>query len=106
MPTLRLGDEIWIPIQQQDLYTLLYDSFFYIEERLMVKKKNIDDAWKYCNCVTFMFDEIRYELNGVKIDCNEHCNYSTKNYTSITYNKALIALNAEWNSRSDTKKGF
>jgi len=38
------------------------------------------------NCVAFMFDEIRYELNGVEIDCNKNVDIITlKNYVSMTY---------------------
>jgi len=44
-----------------------------------------------------MFDEIRYELNVVEIDRNRNGEITStiKNYVSMTYNKALIALNAE-----------
>ena len=56
-----------------------------------------------------MFDEIRYELNSVKIDCNRNVGITStiKNYDvrSMMYDKTLIALNAEWNNRSDTEKG-
>ncbi|KYN13487.1 hypothetical protein ALC57_14333 [Trachymyrmex cornetzi] len=59
--TFGHSDEIRIPIQQQDLYTLPCDSFLYVEGRLTVKKKN-DQMLSTLgnNCVAFMFDEIRY----------------------------------------------
>jgi len=43
-----------------------------------------------------MFDEIRYELNGVKIDRNRNVGITStiKNYVSLTYDKALIMQNA------------
>ena len=43
-----------------------------------------------------MFDEIRYELNGVKIDRNRNIEIINiiKNYVSMMYDKALIVLNA------------
>ncbi|EGI61751.1 hypothetical protein G5I_09967 [Acromyrmex echinatior] len=84
-------------------YTLAnYDNFFYIEGRLMVKKKNQMSTTLGNNCVAFMFDEIRYELNGVEVDRNKNIGITRniKNYVSMTY-EALITLNAEWNSRSD-----
>ena len=59
------------------------------------------------NCVMFMFDEIRYELNGVEIDRNRNVDTTStlkKNFV-LMYDKALIALNARWNFRSDTEKG-
>jgi len=66
------------------------DSFLYVEERLIVKKKNDQMS---------MFDEIRYELNSVKIDCNRNVGITStiKNYDvrSMMYDKTLIALNAE-----------
>jgi len=46
------------------------------------------------------FDEFRYELNGVKIDRNRNVEITNiKNYASMTYDKALIALNTGWNFR-------
>ncbi|KYN21207.1 hypothetical protein ALC57_06424, partial [Trachymyrmex cornetzi] len=106
--TFGCNDEIRIPIQQQDLYTLPCESFLYVEGRLTVKKKNDQTPTTLVNnCVTFMFDEIRYELNGVKIDRSRNVGITTtlKNYVSLTYDKALIALNAGWNTRSDKEEG-
>ncbi|KYN18876.1 hypothetical protein ALC57_08806 [Trachymyrmex cornetzi] len=106
--TFGYTDEIRIPIQQQDLYTLPCESFLYVEGRLTVKKKNDQTPTTLVNnCVAFMFDEIRYELNGVEIDRSRNVGITStlKNYVSPTYDKALIALNAGWNTRSDTEKG-
>ncbi|KYN15785.1 hypothetical protein ALC57_11991 [Trachymyrmex cornetzi] len=106
--TFGYSDEIRIPIQQQDLYTLPCGSFLYVEGRLTVKKKNDQTPTTLVNnCVAFMFDEIRYELNGVEIDRSRNAGITStlKNYVSLTYDKALIALNAGWNSRSDTEEG-
>jgi len=49
------------------------------------------------NCVAFVFDEIRYELNSVKIDRNRNIRITSiiKNYVLLTYDKALIMWNAE-----------
>ncbi|KYN14185.1 hypothetical protein ALC57_13604 [Trachymyrmex cornetzi] len=107
--TFGHSDEIRIPIQQQDLYTLPCDSFLYVEGKLTVKKKNDQmSSTLGNNCVVFMFDEIRYVLNGVEIDRNRNVGITStiKNYVSMTYDKALIALNAGWNSRSDTEEGY
>ena len=44
--------------------------------------------------MAFMFDEIRYELNGVDIDRNGNEELPVSSRTvSMTYYKALIALN-------------
>jgi len=58
--------------------------------------------------IAFIFDEIWYELNGVEIDRNRNIGITStlKNYASMTYDKALIALNAGWNFRSDTEEGY
>jgi len=67
------SDEIKIPIQQQDLYTLPCKSFIYVEGKLTIKKKSNDeeDAMLGNNCVAVIFDETRYEFNG-KIDRNRN----------------------------------
>ncbi|XP_018312909.1 uncharacterized protein [Mycetomoellerius zeteki] len=107
--TFAHSDEIRIPIQQQDLYTLPCDSFLYVEERLTLKKKDHDSPTTLGNnCVTFMFDEIRYELNGVEIGRNGNVGDTStlKNYVSLTYDKSLIVLKAGWNTRSDMEEGY
>src|SRR5215469_12109488 len=50
--------------------------------------------------MAFMFDEIRYELNGVEIDRNRYVGITTtvKNYISLTYDKGLIMQNAGWDA--------
>ena len=44
---------------------------------------------------------MKFELSGVEIDRNRNVGITIKNYVN---DKVLIALNAGWNSRSDTKK--
>jgi len=71
--TFGYSDEIRIPIQQQDLYTLSHESFLYIEGKLTINKPVAgSDVALGNNCVAFMFDEIRYELDGVEIDRNRN----------------------------------
>jgi len=77
------SDKIRISIQQQDLYTLSYERFLYVEERLMVKRENDESQTTLGNnCVAFMFDENQYELNGVEIDRNRNVGIisTIKNY--------------------------
>ena len=73
--TFRHSDKIRIPIQQ-DLYSLPW--------KLSQHRKKIDIKRRKCkstanlasleiiNCVSFMFDEIRFELNGTEIDHNRN----------------------------------
>ncbi|XP_070522412.1 uncharacterized protein [Cardiocondyla obscurior] len=107
--TFGHSDEIRIPIQQQDLYTLPCDSFLYVEGKLSVKKPNDKSTIVLGNnCVAFMFDEIHYELNGVEIDRNRNVGItsSLKNYISLTSDNALILQNAGWNGSTSTAGGY
>ncbi|XP_071629530.1 uncharacterized protein [Temnothorax longispinosus] len=72
--TFGHNDEIRIPIQQQDLNTLR----------------------------SFMFVEIRYELNGVEIDRNRNVGITStiKNYVSLSYNDSQLMRNAGWDVTS------
>ena len=61
-------------------------SILYIEEKLM-KNILVQDATNVAlgnNCVTFIFDEIQYELNGLEIDHNINVSITStlKNYVS------------------------
>ena len=61
----------------------------------MKKKNNQKSTTLGNNCVAFVFDEIRYELNKWRPQQNVGITSTFKNYLSMTYDKALIALNAE-----------
>ncbi|XP_018301781.1 uncharacterized protein [Mycetomoellerius zeteki] len=110
--TFAHSDEIRIPIQQQDLYTLPCDSFLYVERRLTLKKKDDSPTTLGNNCVAFMFDEIRYELNGVEIDLNRNIRVTStiKNYVSLTsdmeegYFNFCVPLNMLLGFREDYKR--
>ena len=99
--TLGHSDEIRIPIQQQDLYTLPCESFLYIEGKLVTPTDEGRD--NVCimanNCVAFMFDEMRYELDGVEIDRNRNVGTTStiKNYISLTTEKSKMLKYASWN---------
>ncbi|KAL6416884.1 hypothetical protein ACFW04_014803 [Cataglyphis niger] len=91
--TFGNSDEIRIPIQQQDLYTLLCESFLYIEGRLESKKPSGAEGESSTrlvnNCAAFMFEEIRYELDGMDIDRSRNVGITStiKNYASLTRRK-------------------
>ena len=83
------NDEIRIPIQQQDIFTLPTESLLYIEGRLS-KKSNVspDTALNVKlinNAMGFLFEEIRYELAGVEVD-------RTKNVGITSTLKALLSI--------------
>ncbi|XP_077256459.1 uncharacterized protein LOC143894196 [Temnothorax americanus] len=97
--TFGHSDEIRIPKQQQDLYTLPCERFLYMEGVLSdgVPEKDSDTTMDN-NCVAFMFDEIRYELNGVEIDRNRNVGItsSIKNFVSLTTERSRKLQNARW----------
>ncbi|XP_070167753.1 uncharacterized protein [Polyergus mexicanus] len=107
--TFEHSDEIRIPIQQQDLYTLPYESFLYIEGKLVINKPAEGfDVVLGNNCVAFMFDEIRYELDGVEIDRSRNVGITStlKNYVTISSDRTVIMKNAGWDSPINTNGYF
>ncbi|XP_011633259.1 uncharacterized protein LOC105424631 [Pogonomyrmex barbatus] len=103
--TFGYSDEIRIPIQQQDLYTLPCENFLYIEGKFATREsakegtaKEITRAKLINNCVAFMFDEIRYELNGMEIDKSRNVGITTlmKNYASLSYKRDKALQNTGW----------
>ena len=101
--TFGYSDEIRIPIQQQDLYTLPCESFLYIEGRLSMNRRSNGKEEPASvilgnNCVAFMFDEIRYEIDGVEIDRSRNVGITStiKNYVSLTTERAKTLRNAGW----------
>lgn len=66
----NLNDEIRIPIRNQDLYTVPGESYIYIEGNFNVKE-GTGECVLTNNAYAFLFDQVRYELNGIEIDrCN------------------------------------
>ncbi|XP_071642244.1 uncharacterized protein [Temnothorax longispinosus] len=103
------NDEIRIPIQQQDLYTLPCENFLYVEIRLIIKRRNDESETTLVNnCAAFMFNEIRYELNGVEIDRNRNFGITSilKNYVSLSYGDSQIMRNAGWDVTSSIPEGY
>ncbi|XP_029677190.1 uncharacterized protein LOC115243995 [Formica exsecta] len=107
--TLEYSDEIRIPIQYQDLYTLPCESFLYVEGKLMVLKVNEGEKVVLGNnCFAFMFDELRYELDGVEIDRNRNVGITSmiKNNVSLTTEKGKIVGNAAWNMSHNAAEAY
>ncbi|XP_024870068.1 uncharacterized protein LOC112453512, partial [Temnothorax curvispinosus] len=108
--TFKYSDEIQILIQQQDLYTLPCESFLYVEGTLTVTGAagQADNVVLGNNFVAFMFDEIRYELDGVEID---HCRNvgitsTLKNYVTVSSDKSVILRNAGWEPHNNPNGYF
>lgn len=67
--TFKNNDEIRIPIQSPDWYTLLSQSYVCIEVRLTHTWGTTTQTVKFINNgISFLFNEIGYELNGVVVD--------------------------------------
>lgn len=67
------NDEIHIAIQNQDLYVLPHESYIYIEasfESIVTKPgEEATHSLQFANSfISFLFDEIRYEINGFEVD--------------------------------------
>ena len=100
--TFNNNDEIRIPIQTQDLYTLPNQSFLYIEGQLLKSDNTYSDNIQFVNNgIMHLFDEIRYELGGVIIDRVRNPGITTtmKGYVSFTKTESNTLLkNAGWDA--------
>lgn len=94
----NVNDTIRICIQNQDLVLVPSESFLYTEGTVKAKTGTTKVPLNN-NCVAFMFDEIRYELNGVEIDQSRNLGITTsmKNYVSLTPSESNALINAGWN---------
>lgn len=97
--TFKNNDLIRIPIENQDVYTLPWDSIIYIEGRLTKKDGTPSTTAKFINNgVMHLFDEIRYELGGKVIDRVRNPGIATtmKAYISYNENESRLLQNAGW----------
>src|SRR5204862_4988941 len=97
---LNNNDEIMIPIQQQDIYTLPCESYLYIEGR--VTKKDGTTAGSTIpfinNPMAYLFDEIRYEISGVTVDSTKKVGITStlKGLASLTPSEKNMLAAAGW----------
>lgn len=82
------NDEIRIPIQQQDAYTLPCESYLYLEGRITKKDgTTVGSTVPFINNpMAYLFEEIRYELSGVTVDSTKRVGVSStlKNLVSLS----------------------
>ncbi|XP_074025817.1 uncharacterized protein isoform X1 [Leptinotarsa decemlineata] len=98
--TFNNSDEIRIPIQTQDIYTLPSQSYLYIEGRLTDAENKPSITLNFVNNgMAFLFDEIRYEIGGTVVDRvrNPGITSSIKGYISYTSSECDRYNNACWN---------
>lgn len=98
--SLKNSDEIRIPVHQQDVYTLPSRSFLLIEGKIVKSADNADDTTTELvnNAMSFLFDEIRYELCGTEIDRVKNVGITTtmKNILTSRPGDANWMENAGW----------
>lgn len=104
------NDEIRIPINQQDLYVLPSLSTLYIEGKVIVKnskKEKVSSVHFVNNPVLFLFQDMRYELNGVEIDRIKNAGITTtmKSYLSLNENESKSAIAWGWSTTGTTNVG-
>lgn len=101
------NDEIRIPIQELDTYTLPCESYLYIEGKLTKHDGTPTTTIKFINnAIAYLFREIRYELNGVTIDLvrNVGLTSTLKGYLSYNSNESVKLQNAGWFPKTDCLK--
>src|ERR1700712_2491207 len=98
--SLENGDEIVISIQHQDIYTLPWQSYIYMEGKCTEENNDPpnDSINLTNNAFAFLFDEIRYELNGVEIDRVRNLGLTStmKGYLTHSMNDQHIFGNYGW----------
>ncbi|XP_051174288.1 uncharacterized protein LOC127289995 [Leptopilina boulardi] len=92
------SDEIRIAVQHQDLCILPSKSSLHIFGKL-TKNDGIavtENVHLSSNAICFLFDEIRYELNGIEIDRCKYVGHTTimKNLVSLTPPQLNLSENA------------
>lgn len=98
------NDEIRIPIQE-DMCTLPGLSHLYIEGKLLKPDGTVSKTAKFVNNgVVHLFNEIRYELNGIVVESTTKPGITStmKGYASYTANDVKKLENAGWFPKSDS----
>ena len=104
----KLGnnDEIRIPIQHQDAYTLPCESYIYVEGRVVKKDGSTASKVPFINnAIAFLFEEIRYEISGVVVDSTKKVGISStlKGLVSLSPNETNLLKTSSWILPNSTK---
>ena len=97
--TYNNNDEIRIPINQQDVFTLPCESYLHIKLEYANAAGAHDPAHKLIsNCAAFLFDEIRYEISGTEVDRVKNVGITStiKNLLTIKPHNTKSLINASW----------
>jgi hypothetical protein len=111
--SFRENDEIRIPVHQQDIYILPCASFIYIEGFARLTDKDHKPSNKPTrftnNPFMFLFNDVRYEINGIEIDRVKNAGICTtmKSYVSMNTGENKVAAMWGWDLDGFTSKdGF
>lgn len=104
------NDEIRIPINQQDLYILPSASTLYLEGTIIVSKKDSKDKASSVsltnNFLLYLFQDIRYELNGVEIDKIKNAGVTTTMKSLVSMNESESKISYAWGWNIDGIKNI
>lgn len=94
------NDEIRIPINQQDLYLLPSSSTLYLEGTVNVYKGNVKERVLNVqftnNPLMYLFQDIRYELNGVEIDRIKNAGITTTIKSLVSMSESESRISKVW----------
>uniref|UniRef100_A0A224XPM0 Putative polinton-9 nvi n=1 Tax=Panstrongylus lignarius TaxID=156445 RepID=A0A224XPM0_9HEMI len=96
---LNNSDEIIISVQQQDIFTVPSKSFLYIQGKVEKEETSASVNVRLVrNAFMFLFDEIKYQLNGVLVDHvrNPGIVSTLKGYVSFNSDKVKALEIAGW----------
>ena len=93
------NDEIRILIQHQDILTIPSESFLRIEYELSLDKDIVFTVSN--NALAFLFEEIRYEMNGIEIERIKDVGMSSliKGLVSFSKTDALVLQTGGWHEK-------
>lgn len=98
--SFNVSDEIRIPINQQDLYILPSASTLYLEGTLVAKdgvSQNVLEEFQFTNNpLLYLFQDIRYELNGVEIDKIKNVGISATMKCLVSMNDSEAKMSKSW----------
>lgn len=98
--TLKNNDEIRIPIQQMDLCVVPSMSYLYVEGKLLLDDNaTVPSKTLFTNnAFAYLFDELRYEVNGQVVDRVRNPGVTTtiKSYVSLSEGDLKGLSNSGW----------
>jgi len=100
LKSFNYNDEIRIAIQNQDLYVLPCESYILLKGQIspLNVTSNILSVKLKNNFAAYLFDEIRYEINGFEVDRTRNLGTSStmKNFISLNGGDNHALKNSGW----------